>query len=149
MKNHSAEAFDPKDFGFEMYVPNRAGCRVSKEGDYMIYTPKSDKTGRQLVLSLCSETHDFVKRTVGCDLTVYVNDAGNLLLTASAGGNGCKMYRRNQSSNRATIAISGLIDKMFDRHGAFKRLYVKASPFGNDNAVLLKPTGERDGLDVL
>ena len=134
-------AFDPEDFGFERYIPKSfCGSRTTSEKDYLLYTECAGKTSTKLKLCMCRETGEFVSEIVGDTARVYVNEKGQLLLCK---GSGLKVTKRAGSDGR-TVVMSGLADRMREKHGPFRRLYLTAKPFHNGDAVLFAPNGEKD-----
>ena len=137
-------AFDPEEFGFELYVPKRfTGNRSKNDKDYLLAS--ETKTGSvQVVISMCEDTSDFVRELIGETVNVYINQKGQLLIGE---GNMQKLSRSKGKGcfrTRSTVAVSGLKNKIFAAHGNFRRLFLTAKPYAKGNAVIFLPSGERE-----
>ena len=136
--------FDPTDFGFEEYIPRRwNGSKTNRDKDYIIYSPKTEKTTESMKISLCEDTVDFVKTIIGDTVNVYVNAKGHILVTE---GNRVNITRNSSATARSSLSITSLKDSMFNAHGPFKRLFLTAKPYASGNAVIFAPSGDRDDL---
>ena len=146
MKNKNSEAHEPEfnmeDFGFVEFSMQRAG---KSNEDYLIYSPKSDKTDEKLTLSLCRDSYDFVTGLIGDRVNVGMN--GNGVFCVGRGRkNKVTKCSSNSGSYRGNISITRALPTVFEKHGKFRRLYLKTEPYAKFEALKLTPTGERDEL---
>lgn len=138
------EKFDPQVFGFSEYVPRTGGMSKNLQGKSYLIT-KVDKRGRETMRLIASrEDTEFIRDLLGDTVSVFVNDKGWILLTE---GNRLRVSMLGKGrSERCTVSCCGLYDKLVEKHGPFKRLYLNMTAYGSGNALLFKPTGERDML---
>ena len=139
--------FNMEDFGFEVYSPARGVGAHGSNKNYLLFTKKK-KNGHgnnrrdALVLSLTPETGRMLNEIIGKKINIGINQKGQLCL--QAGKNHTAAFNPNQNSIRMNISMNGLSDKIIGIYGDFRRLYFSVEPYGGFNALILKPTGERD-----
>lgn len=137
------EDFNMEDFGFEMVGLSRGG-RSPKlhDKDYIINSVSTYNGSRYTVpiISLSRYTWESVTELLGDTVDVGINGKGYICLQPGTK----RKVSTAHKGNRACISIGCLRDKLEAIYGEYKRIYVTVQPYGNFNAVIIKPTGERD-----
>ena len=143
--------FDPEDYGFKLYAPSNGRGAIREGCDYLVYTKKREGSFRGMRISMCSATGEMVEGLLGETVDVYFSEEGTLML---AEGNRATLTKntvngKRPSTMRSMVSVTGLTDLLFDKFGAFKRLYLKAKVINirGSFAVVFAPTGERDVID--
>ncbi|MBQ1450367.1 MAG: hypothetical protein IIZ12_05505, partial [Eggerthellaceae bacterium] len=95
------------------------------------------------IISLSQDTGKFVIDLLGETVDVGINNKGYICLQPGTKRK-VSTVKHNKSGNRANISIGCLRDKLEAIYGKYKRIFVTVQPYGNFNAVIIKPTGERD-----
>lgn len=131
--------FNPEDFGFEEYEPRTR--QYGGEKSYLLRNAKEGRKSGQMRLVLSGEDTEFARELLGNTVNMYVNDKGYLLLTE---GKSLKLSRQKTKCDHATVSCCGLSRKIVGCYGEFRRLYLSTTMYGNGNALLFKPSGERD-----
>lgn len=136
------EQFNMEDFGFEVCEASSGRKPYTQGKDYIIKSVNkgADKNYYIPIISLCEETTDFVIGLLGETVDVGINSKGYICIKP---GTKRKVSLVNGGS-RGKINIGGMRDKIDSIYGEYKRIYVTVHPFGNFNAVIIKPTGEKD-----
>lgn len=136
--------FNMEDFGFEPVMRGGHGRQPWLEDkDYVINTVVRSKKGAKSfapVISLSSDTKEFVIGLLGDSVNVGINDKGLICLAPGID----RKITTASCGDRGKINIGSEREKLSRIYGPFKRLFVKAELYGNFNAVILKPTGERE-----
>jgi hypothetical protein len=114
-----------------------------EDKDYVINTIVRSKKGAKSfapVISLSSGTKEFVMGLLGDTVNVGINDKGLICLAPGID----RKITTTSCGDRGKINIGSEREKLARIYGPFKRLFFKAELYGNFNAVVLKPTGERE-----
>ena len=138
----TVKEFDMTDFGFDVYKPRIGGNKVSSSKDYIINARnKSSKYEFTPIISLSEESTKYVRDMLGDYVDVGINSVGHICLQR---GTNSKVSTKSEKAKRGVISVASMRDRLIEHYGPFKRLYFEAQPYGKFNAVILKPTGERD-----
>ena len=134
--------FDPEALGIDEYVPTRGNRANVAESDYLIHT--KNKNGRaQMKLSMSTDTQEFVTGMFGDRVSIGADSKGNVYVWPGDRMKVSKSGSRTEKK-RGNISLSGFTDRLFEAHGKFRRLYVKMAPYSNGDALVFKPTGDKE-----
>ena len=144
MKESNAKImpFNPKDLGIDEYIPIRGNHGAPSSSDYLIFT-KNKSGNPQMKLSLSADTKEFVIGMFGSRVSIGADSGGNVYVWP---GNRMKVSNSGgyKPSLRGNISLTGFTDRLFEAHGEFRRLFMKMAPYSNGDALVFKPTGDRE-----
>ena len=142
---HTVETFNMEDFGFEILRESSGRRPWLQDKDYILNSVNKNNGNKYInpIISLSEDTGKFVIDLLGDTVDVGINSKGYICLQPGTKRKISTSSHRT-SGKRANISIGCLRDKLDAIYGQFKRLYLTVQPYGNFNAVIIKPTGEKD-----
>ena len=140
----TVETFNMEDFGFEVLREGSGRRPWLQDKDYILNSVNKSNGSKYInpIISLSQDTAKFVIDLLGDTVDVGINNKGYICL--QPGTNRKVSKAKAKTGNRANISIGCLREKLYSFYGQFKRVYVTVQPYGNFNAVIIKPTGEKD-----